>query len=180
MLMATVFTAIYTVACIFLFNYAITNKHIKINFKILPLCVVFAFILRIILAYTSLGHKTDMSCFSAWADMLYRDGFSSFYTSEVFCDYPPGYMYILRFVGFIKSLYSYTAGQESIIIKMPAMLCDIIMGMLIFRTAKNNLTCEKGCFFCALFFSCGKDFRDMSLRFTLNFFIAAVIQGGKF
>ena len=48
MLMATVFTAIYTVACIFLFNYAITNKHIKINFKILPLCVVFAFILRFI------------------------------------------------------------------------------------------------------------------------------------
>ena len=140
MLMATVFTAIYTVACIFLFNYAITNKHIKINFKILPLCVVFAFILRIILAYTNLGHKTDMSCFSAWADILYRDGFSSFYTSEVFCDYPPGYMYILRFVGFIKSLYSYTAGQVSVILKMPAMLCDIIMGIFIYRTAKKKLS----------------------------------------
>lgn len=127
----------------FLLNYAVKNSYIKTSPKLLPICAAAALLLRIILAYICPGHSTDMSCFSAWADMLYRDGFSSFYASEAFTDYPPGYMYILRFVGFIKSLYSYTAGQESIIIKMPAMLCDIIMGMLIFRIAKNNLTCEK-------------------------------------
>lgn len=143
MLIVTVFTALYTIGCVFLLNYAVKNSYIKTSPKLLPICAAAALLLRIILAYICPGHSTDMSCFSAWADMLYRDGFSSFYTSDAFTDYPPGYMYILRFVGFIKSLYSYTAGQESIIIKMPAMLCDIIMGMLIFRIAKNNLTSEK-------------------------------------
>lgn len=143
MLIVTVFTALYTIGCIFIFNYAVKNSYIKTSLKLLPICAAAALLLRIILAYICPGHSTDMSCFSAWADMLYRDGFSSFYTSEAFTDYPPGYMYILRFIGFIKSLYSYTAGQENVIIKMPAMLCDIIMGMLIFRTAQKNLTCEK-------------------------------------
>lgn len=143
MLFSSVFTALYTVICVFLYNYAIDKEYLKPKLKLFSFFVLAAFILRIYLAYLNPGHKTDMSCFSSWADMLYQNGFASFYTSEAFTDYPPGYMYILRIVGWVKNLYSYTAGQTAVIIKAPAIICDIIMGYVIYNEAKKHTSYEK-------------------------------------
>lgn len=143
MLITSVFTALYAIICIFLFNHAITNEHIKIKKNIFPICIIFSLLLRVFLAYTNPGHTTDMRCFSAWADMLYENGFSAFYASDAFTDYPPGYMYILRVVGFIKSLHNYTAEWESIIIKFPAMIADIIAGILICHVASKKTSINK-------------------------------------
>ena len=143
MLFSSVFTALYTVICVFIYNYAIDREYLKPKLKLFSFFAAAAFILRIYLAYLNPGHKTDMSCFSSWADMLYQNGFASFYTSEAFTDYPPGYMYILRIVGWVKSLYSYTAGQTAVIIKAPAIICDIIMGYVIYNEAKKHTSYEK-------------------------------------
>ena len=143
MLFSSVFTALYAAVCVFIYNYAIDRDCLKPRLKLFSFFAAAAFVFRIYLAFLNPGHKTDMSCFSSWADMLYQNGFASFYASDAFTDYPPGYMYILRLVGWFKNLHSFTAGQTAAIIKTPAIICDIIMGYLIYGEAKRKVPCEK-------------------------------------
>ena len=143
MLISSVFTALFTICAVFLLNYSIKKDYIKVNINILPFFAFLAIVLRIYLAYTNLGHKTDMNCFSVWADMLYKNGFKAFYASDTFTDYPPGYMYILRIVGFIKNLYPFTKGVESVIVKLPAMIFDIVMGFVVYSATKKTYSHQK-------------------------------------
>ena len=57
-----------------------------------------ALIVRYIAAAKYFGNETDMNCFIAWGDMIFKDGIGNFYSSDSFTDYPPGYMYILYMV----------------------------------------------------------------------------------
>ena len=61
-----------------------------------------ALIVRYIAAAKYFGNETDMNCFIAWGDMIFKDGIGNFYSSDSFTDYPPGYMYILYMVGAIR------------------------------------------------------------------------------
>ena len=96
--------------------------------------LVAAFVVYVICAASYSGHKTDMSCFSAWADMIFKDGIGSFYKSEAFHDYPPGYMYVLWVIGALKQVF----GSSNILIKMPAIICDIATGFVIYRIADKR------------------------------------------
>ena len=103
----------------------------------LVLLLTAAFIVHIICAVAYKGYETDLNCFSWWADAVFQNGVSKFYSLEAFTDYPPGYMYILWVVGLIKKIFNIydldTAGI--ILIKMPAMICDIVIGYLIYKIA---------------------------------------------
>lgn len=136
MLISSVFTLLYSILCIFLLNHTIKNKDIKVKSSTLFCFVILGIFIRLIVSYSYLGHKTDMGCFSAWADMLYENGIKNFYSLPEFTDYPPGYMYILSIIGKIKNTFSLTKGMESVLIKSPAMICDILMGIIIYFAAK--------------------------------------------
>lgn len=138
MLMTSVLTGLYAVFCIFCINYIIKNNKSKINI-IIP-CIIAAFLLRILLAYTNMGHATDRGCFSSWAKMLADGGFSAFYSSDTFTDYPPGYMYILRLIGIVKNTFKMTVGVENIVLRLPAILCDILTGGMIYFIARDKLS----------------------------------------
>ena len=99
-----------------------------------------AFILRVILACVYKGHETDMQCFSAWSSMVYNDGFASFYASDAFTDYPPGYMYVLYMIGAVKSWLEPSQAVEYLIIKLPAIICDILTGLFIYRLASKRFS----------------------------------------
>ncbi len=143
MLMASVFTALYTVLCVFLFNYSVSKKHFNIKINLFVLCAVIGLLLRFVLAYRSMGHSTDMNCFSAWADMLSSNGIGSFYSSDTFTDYPPGYMYILTVLGYIKNAFAITRGVENMILRSPAIICDIIAAGMIYHIGKKNFSKEQ-------------------------------------
>ena len=96
------------------------------------------FILRIIAACYYPGHKTDMACFNGWADMLFKDGFSAFYESDVFTDYPPGYMYILYVLGFFKSIFKTSPYAANILLKLPAIISDICCGYIVCKICKKS------------------------------------------
>lgn len=98
-----------------------------------------AVIIRFICAVKYQGHATDMNCFTCWADMIFRDGIGNFYSSEAFTDYPPGYMYILYVIGALKTLFNPTDGLLWLLIKLPAIICDIITGYLIYKLAKKRV-----------------------------------------
>lgn len=111
----------------------------KINWLMFGMLLVFAFIVRMVAGLLYKGYETDMNCFSAWSDMVYQNGFSNFYNTETFTDYPPGYMYILFVIGWLKSAIPALAGNY-FILKIPAIICDLIAGGLIYKVAKRRFS----------------------------------------
>lgn len=101
--------------------------------------MVIAFVVHMIAAAKYHGHKTDMNCFSAWANQIFTNGIGQFYTSESFHDYPPGYMYILYVIGALRKVFEPTGAGLNVLVKMPAMICDMLTGWLIYKIADKKL-----------------------------------------
>lgn len=95
------------------------------------------------------GHKTDMSCFSAWADMVYKGGIGNFYTSKAFHDYPPGYMYVLYVIGAIKALFN--PSSANVLIKTPAIICSLLTGCLLYRLSRKKFSAKTSAVLSALY-----------------------------
>lgn len=89
------------------------------------------------LAYSMPGYMTDMDCFKAWASNSYTGGLENFYTSDFFADYPPLYIYVLYFMGFLQNAFSLDIGGQTfaLLIHLPAILCDIVAGYVVYRLA---------------------------------------------
>ena len=100
-----------------------------------------AFTLRIIAAGFSRGFDSDTACFAAWAERMFHLGPRNFYSDTVFTDYPPGYMYLLYPVGALRALLNigYGAAGHLILLKLPAIACDIACGLLLYREAGRRL-----------------------------------------
>ena len=94
--------------------------------------------LKLFLAAISSGYESDFHCFSAWADMVFQGGFSAFYRSDAFTDYPPGYMYILWIIGWLKSFLPASEPLLRILIKLPAILADLFSALLILHLGKKS------------------------------------------
>ena len=52
-----------------------------------------------LLTLRSPGFPSDVGTFQAWAEQMVRVGPGAFYAPEYFVDYPPGYLYVLWFLG---------------------------------------------------------------------------------
>ncbi len=106
--------------------------------------LISAFVLRIIVACSIEGHNTDISCFKSWAQMAYEGGLGAFYSSEAFTDYPPGYMYVLWIIGFLRSIFGfeYASVEYTVMIKLPAIICDLVTIWFIYKllNKKTNST----------------------------------------
>lgn len=89
-------------------------------------------IIRLILAFLP-GFKIDMGDWYAWALRLSNFKFESFYSKDVFTDYTPGYLYILSFLGFLKNFLSITDGAFNYLLKIPAIIAELIIGILIYH-----------------------------------------------
>lgn len=94
-----------------------------------------ALALRLIFAYLYFGHNTDVNDFLAWSDMLFKNGLPSFYTSGGFTDYPPGYMYILWIIGFIKNTFSISG---RVLVKLPAIAADTAIAFILYKYLKKR------------------------------------------
>lgn len=98
-----------------------------------------ALLLRCLFAYFYKGFLTDIACFSGWATRVYSEGFAGFYSPDAFSDYPPGYMYILYVLGAIMERFhmEYLSGGSILLLKLPAILCDMAAGCLIYQLVKK-------------------------------------------
>jgi predicted membrane-bound dolichyl-phosphate-mannose-protein mannosyltransferase/Gpi18-like mannosyltransferase len=52
-----------------------------------------------LLSLRSPGFPSDVGTFQAWAEQMVRVGAGAFYAPDYFVDYPPGYLYVLWFLG---------------------------------------------------------------------------------
>ena len=100
---------------------------------VLP-CLLALFI-RLLLAALTKGYETDINCWRFWSARLFETGPWGFYSDTYFCDYPPGYLYILWLFGvFIKIIPS----METLLLKLPAILFDVLLCGVIYKKAAKE------------------------------------------
>ncbi len=112
-----------------------------------------ALLLRIVCACLYRGFASDTDCFYSWAGRLWENGFAAFYSPEYFCDYPPGYLYILYPLGGLLALLGTDtmSGACLLILKLPAILCDMLTGALIYKYAVKYFRRNTALLLCAIY-----------------------------
>jgi Gpi18-like mannosyltransferase len=99
-----------------------------------------SFIIRMYLSQVE-GYGYDIWVFKIWSRAVYYTGFAHFYDG-IRSDYPPFYIYFLWAIGtFYKSFISFSFDIDSpvftFLIKMPAMIADILTAFLIFLIVRR-------------------------------------------
>ena len=121
--------------------------------KVLMLLLAGAFLVRCIFAGNSVGFASDTACFASWANMAFEGGIKNFYASGTFADYPPGFVYVLYLIGAIFSLFKipYLSVPCLLLLKLPAILCDMATAMLFYRIATKRLSSQQTTLLVALY-----------------------------
>ncbi len=134
------FTAALAIS-IFYISYLYLNQKITFSFKKpLPCLMGVALLIRVLYAYFYHGFDTDISCFAAWSERILEVGPAAFYASDVFTDYPPGYMYILYVIAAIRKAFDipYLSGMHLVLLKMPSIISDLLCGYLLYKTTSKK------------------------------------------
>ena len=128
------------------------KKKIQVSTSMIYL-LLSALVLRLLIGGLYRGYDLDMNCFMGWADRLFSEGISSFYSGEGFSDYPPGYMYVLWLLGAIRKIFGmdYYSATAILLMKLPSMLCDLGAGYLIYLLAKERFGEKHGLICTALY-----------------------------
>ena len=113
-----------------------TNRELYISYA---LCLISIFALRICLSnyFTLYG---DLNVFVGWGSKISKVGFSDFY-SKFWCDYMPGYLYILWSLDWLHSIFP--GIDKEILYKLPANIGDLILSILIFASLRNFFSISK-------------------------------------
>ena len=84
---------------------------------------------------------------------IYEGGFGAFYSPDTFTDYPPGYMYVLYVIGMLHSILGleYLEPGSLLLLRLPAILCDLGAGYLLYHTGKK-LRGDRACLLIAAFY----------------------------
>lgn len=118
-------------------------------------CLLFvsALSLRLAAAAQWEGFGSDLACFAAWAERMHDVGAGRFYSPEVFADYPPGYLYVLGAIGWLRSALdiSWYSPLHLILLKLPAILCDLACGLLLYREALRRCSGNQALSVCAAY-----------------------------
>jgi Gpi18-like mannosyltransferase len=101
----------------------------------------------IIFAWVDFMFDNDVRTFQLWGTQLATYGLSDFYTGSMWSDYPPGFLYILAAVGWLRlQSANFGAAQWELLSPvlnfftlLPAMLADIGIGYVIWRVTRKNL-----------------------------------------
>lgn len=109
------------------------------------------FIAHLIGAMCYYGHPTDMGCFSGWSDKIFNGGLRNFYASDGFHDYPPGYVYVMWLLGALKNGLNLSGGAWQLVLKLPSIIADMVMGWLAYRLASRKFSNGISAVFAAIF-----------------------------
>ncbi|MDG2306451.1 MAG: glycosyltransferase 87 family protein [Candidatus Binatia bacterium] len=79
-------------------------------------------------------HPGDLSIYGGWAMQLAEQGPARFYAPNNFADYPPGYMYVLWWIGAARNALGLapTSAAYVVLLKLPAILADAAIAWLLF------------------------------------------------
>lgn len=150
----TVFAALILFCICFLKISTLTPGKDQSSTPFLPtLLFLIALVVRLLFAVLTKGFNTDIVCFASWADRMYQVGPGGFYSVDVFTDYPPGYMYLLWPIGALRSILQieYLSAPHLLLLKTPAIACDLACGFLLYREAKRICPHRQAFILCAVY-----------------------------
>lgn len=98
--------------------------------------ILIAALARIIVALHVDGYQVDVNCFTAWGNTMAATGPVKFYQSN-WCDYTPGYIYIMGLNGLFANLL-HEIVSPAFIHKLIPMACDLVGACLIYRLAVEH------------------------------------------
>ncbi|MBD5560868.1 MAG: phospholipid carrier-dependent glycosyltransferase [Clostridia bacterium] len=95
---------------------------------------------RFVLAYNMPGYQSDMDCFRAWARDAYAGGLDHFYDGDFFADYPPLYVYVLYFFGWIQSAagLDIMGGSYAVILRLPSIIAEVVMAWIVYHLTEKR------------------------------------------
>ena len=116
-------------------------SEIKSGWLALSLIIIAALVLRVLVALNYEGYHNDIGCFKGWAVFAYEHGPSNFYTSGMFADYPPGYMYVLYVLGWIRNIFDIDQSSAlfTLIIKMPSFIAETVTALIAYNIGKKHV-----------------------------------------
>lgn len=133
----------------------ITNSKLKKSFsdrlkdpdtKSVLVIMGIALIVRLLFSLLfNTGHPTDINNFRIWTLEVTKRGLHDFFLPPpqgIWCDYPPGYVYILWILGNIYRLFEpalnyWYATPFTTFVKFPGIICDVINVGLIYSLTKR-------------------------------------------
>ena len=109
---------------------------------VLAAILVAGLVLRVFIAAVYLpqsGLANDIGSFQAWGQRMADVGPGGFYEADYFADYPPGYLYVLWFLGTVGAALAPLVGQDATggLVKIPGILSDIGVAWLLFEIARR-------------------------------------------
>ena len=103
----------------------------------LPVGLALAAVLRIIIALNVTGYQVDVNCFISWGGTFLDAGPGAFYQTTSFCDYPPGYLYVMGFNELLNRLFG-GAVPAAFLHKLIPMICDLLAAYLVYHVARAS------------------------------------------
>ena len=97
--------------------------------------LVVGIIVRLMSFQSGFMFTNDVNLFQSWGQDLYVIGFSRFYATVHFCDYPPGFLYYLYVIGWLNARFGWDrlSTALNIFTFIPAMIADLGIGYIIYR-----------------------------------------------
>ncbi len=116
-------------------------SEIKSGWLPLALFITTAVVLRVLVALSYEGYHNDILCFKGWSVAAYEQGPANFYTSGMFADYPPGYMYVLYALGWIRNIFNIDQSSAlfTLIIKLPSFIAEIVTAAIAYKIGKKHV-----------------------------------------
>ncbi len=114
--------------------------------KSLLILLGIALIIRLLISLMfNTGHPTDINNFRAWCMEVAKRGIHDFFQpppTGVWCDYPPGYIYILYVLGSFYKLFdptiaSWNTSVFTTLVKLPGIVADIFNVYLIYHLTRK-------------------------------------------
>lgn len=99
-----------------------------------PIVVALAvgLVLRLIAAALP-GFGIDLSTFQFWSGRLTDRGPWDFYSDDFFCDWSPGYLYVLWLIGGLDSVFGFGGDEFWYLLKLPSIAADLASAYVLYR-----------------------------------------------
>lgn len=81
------------------------------------------------------GFSSDVMCFASWSERVYDVGFFDFYSNDYFCDYPPGYIFVLYIIGFLSNIFylDFNSFGGRALLCLPSILAEFVLSVIVYR-----------------------------------------------
>ncbi|MDO4739531.1 MAG: glycosyltransferase family 39 protein [Eubacteriales bacterium] len=140
-------TLVFAAAFMGIYLYGAKNARVSLRSDekkdgwMIDVLLLTALLARLLTALFVRGFETDINCFLGWSQRVFETGPSGFYAPDAFCDYPPGYMFVLWLSGALRDLLGQNgSGMGAVLlIKLPNILADVVVVAMLYSLAKKRI-----------------------------------------